>query len=63
MEERSETALDGSMGYRYQQEIAQMVRRCSQMFVFTEIESPDAHVTRLIEDIVRNQVVEMVRSC
>lgn len=31
------------------------------MFVFTEIENPDPQVTRLIEDIVRNQVIEMVR--
>lgn len=54
MEDRGEDALDGSTGYRYQQEIAQM------MFVFTEIEAPDAQVTRLIEDIVRNQVIEMI---
>ena len=31
-----------------------------QMFVSTEIENPDPRVTRLIEDIVRNQVIEMV---
>ena len=30
------------------------------MFVSTEIENPDPRVTRLIEDIVRNQVIEMI---
>ena len=33
-----------------------------QMFVTTEIDNPDPRVTRLIEDIVRNQVIEMVRA-
>lgn len=32
------------------------------MFVSTEIDNPDPRVTRLIEDIVRNQVIEMVRA-
>lgn len=31
------------------------------MFVSTEIDNPDPRVTRLIEDIVRNQLIEMVR--
>ena len=31
------------------------------MFVFTEIENPGPQVTRLLEDLVRNQVIEMVR--
>mgnify|MGYP002652385168 CR=1 FL=1 len=30
------------------------------MFVSTEVENPDPRVTRLIEDIVRNQVIEMI---
>ncbi|WFD32223.1 Transcription initiation protein spt3 [Malassezia sp. CBS 17886] len=47
-------AIEGGSGYKYQQEIAQM------MFVSTEVENPDAQVTRLIEDIVRNQVIEMI---
>ncbi|PKI83504.1 Spt3p [Malassezia vespertilionis] len=50
----NEDAIEGASAYKYQQEIAQM------MFVSTEIENPDPQVTRLIEDIVRNQVIEMI---
>ncbi|WFD26329.1 Transcription initiation protein spt3 [Malassezia nana] len=54
-DEAARTAgVDGGTVYRYQQEIAQM------MFVSTEIDNPDPRVTRLIEDIVRNQVIEMI---
>lgn len=40
--------------YRYQVEIAQM------MFVFADVVDPSADVTRLVEDIVRTQVIEMI---
>ncbi|PWN50024.1 TFIID-18kDa-domain-containing protein [Violaceomyces palustris] len=40
--------------YRYQQEIAQM------MFVFGDVVDPHPDVTKLVEDIVRNQVIEMI---
>jgi len=63
---RSAEMVDAGNVYQYQQEISQMVRACRfialiQMFVSTEMENPSPQVTRLIEDIVRNQVVEMVR--
>ncbi|WFD07174.1 Transcription initiation protein spt3 [Malassezia vespertilionis] len=61
----SADAIEGASAYKYQQEIAQMVLiyniSSQQMFVSTEIENPDPQVTRLIEDIVRNQVIEMSR--
>lgn len=40
--------------YRYQVEIAQM------MFVFADVVDPSPDVTRLIEDIVRSQTIEMI---
>ncbi|PWZ02907.1 TFIID-18kDa-domain-containing protein [Testicularia cyperi] len=46
---------DGAMPeYRYQVEIAQM------MFVFADVVDPAPDVTRLVEDIVRTQVIEMI---
>ncbi len=40
--------------YRYLVEIAQM------MFVFADVVDPAPEVTRLVEDIVRSQVIEMI---
>ncbi|KAJ9477038.1 Protein SPT3 [Pseudozyma hubeiensis] len=40
--------------YRYQVEIAQM------MFVFADVVDPTPDVTRLVEDIVRSQTIEMI---
>ncbi|CBQ67504.1 related to SPT3-general transcriptional adaptor or co-activator [Sporisorium reilianum SRZ2] len=40
--------------YRYQVEISQM------MFVFADVVDPAPEVTKLVEDIVRNQTIEMI---
>ena len=40
--------------YRYQVEISQM------MFVFADVVDPTPDVTKLVEDIVRNQTIEMI---
>lgn len=40
--------------YRYQVEISQM------MFVFADVVDPAPEVTKLVEDIVRSQVIEMI---
>lgn len=40
--------------YRYQVEISQM------MFVFADVVDPAPEVTRLVEDIVRSQMIEMI---
>ncbi|KAE8211260.1 hypothetical protein CF327_g4966 [Tilletia walkeri] len=45
---------DAPPAYQYSQEISQM------MFVFGDIEDPPDDVLKLIEDIVRTQVVEMI---
>ncbi|CAD6893770.1 unnamed protein product [Tilletia laevis] len=45
---------DSPPAYQYSQEISQM------MFVFGDIEDPPDDVLKLIEDIVRTQVVEMI---
>ncbi|EPQ32024.1 uncharacterized protein PFL1_00222 [Pseudozyma flocculosa PF-1] len=47
---------DGSpaLDYKYQVEISQM------MFVFGDVTDPHPDVTKLIEDIVRNQTIEMI---
>ncbi|SPC65122.1 related to SPT3 - general transcriptional adaptor or co-activator [Ustilago sp. UG-2017b] len=41
-------------GYRYQVEISQM------MFVFADVVDPAPEITKLVEDIVRSQVIEMM---
>ena len=64
--------------YKYQQEISQMVRTqtqsrapgppptvfgCSrQMFVFGEIQEPLTDTVNLVENIIKSQLVELVRS-
>ena len=63
--------------YKYQQEISQMVRArtqsrasglptyfgCSlQMFVFGEIQEPLTETVNLVENIIKSQLVELVRS-
>ena len=60
--------------YKYQQEISQMVRSqmrnslsptdfgCfPQMFVFGEIQEPLTETVNLVENIIRSQLVELVR--
>jgi hypothetical protein len=67
---------EGQPEYRYLQEISQMVRfdlvivrsgnrsnvEVFKMFVFGDVVDPHPDVLKLVEDIVRNQVVEMVSS-
>jgi transcription initiation protein SPT3 len=58
--------------YRYSTEIAQMVSGTLppelkltdeiQMFVFGEVQDPLPETVRLVEDVVRGQVIEIVRS-
>lgn len=58
--------------YRYTQEISQMVSMVTpklplnmiflQMFVFGEVQDPNNDTVNLIEDIVRSQLVELVRA-
>ena len=62
---------DGQRDYKYTQEISQMVRASSfsaiphakpgQMFVFGEIQDPNHETVNLVEDIVRGQLIELVR--
>ena len=42
--------------YKYSQEISQM------MFVFGEVQDPNPETVNLVEDIVRSQLIELVRS-
>ncbi|KAN0097214.1 hypothetical protein V8E55_001660 [Tylopilus felleus] len=46
---------DGQRDYKYTQEISQM------MFVFGEIQDPNHETVNLVEDIVRSQLIELVR--
>ncbi|KAL4081492.1 hypothetical protein V8B97DRAFT_1923250 [Scleroderma yunnanense] len=46
---------DGQRDYKYAQEISQM------MFVFGEIQDPIHETVNLVEDIVRGQLIELVR--
>ena len=41
--------------YKYAQEISQM------MFVFGEVQDPNPETISLVEDIVRSQIIELVR--
>jgi transcription initiation protein SPT3 len=61
--------------YKYTQEISQMVGSCVrvaayscvsypnlwQMFVFGEVQDPNIDTVNLVEDIVRSQLIELVR--
>ena len=65
---------DGQRDYKYTQEISQMVRASPflmtriptrapcQMFVFGEIQDPNHETVNLVEDIVRGQLIELVRN-
>lgn len=44
-----------SRDYKYTQEISQM------MFVFGEVQDPTPETVNLVEDIVRGQLIELVR--
>ncbi|KIO12507.1 hypothetical protein M404DRAFT_993495 [Pisolithus tinctorius Marx 270] len=46
---------DGQRDYKYIQEISQM------MFVFGEIQDPNHETVNLVEDIIRSQLIELVR--
>lgn len=64
----------GMREYKYTQEISQMVRVLelymsyyaygwcvAQMFVFGEVPEPNQDTVNLVEDIVRGQIIELVR--
>ncbi|KZV90586.1 TFIID-18kDa-domain-containing protein [Exidia glandulosa HHB12029] len=52
----NKTALEigGTREYRYSQEISQM------MFVFGEVQDPNADTVNLVEDIIRSQIIELI---
>lgn len=45
----------GVKEYKYAQEISQM------MFVFGEVQEPNPETVNLVEDIIRSQIIELVR--
>ena len=47
----------GGREYKYFTEISQM------MFVFGEVQDPAPETVNLVEDIVRRQIIELVRTC
>lgn len=50
------TKVPGIREYKYSTEISQM------MFVFGEVQEPMAETVNLVEDIVRSQIIELVRA-
>jgi hypothetical protein len=47
--------------YRICGAVAKKLRRFVQMFVFGEVQDPNSETVNLVEDIVRGQIIELVR--
>ena len=68
---QSDAPTSTTRDYKYTQEISQMVRKFPyqlswfnlflQMFVFGEVQDPYPETVNLVEDIVRGQLIELVR--